>query len=210
MTKKSRNLYKRLVFIACFLPLAWLIFAILSDTLYQTQLMTVDPVQKFDRELGDWALIFIILSLSTRPIAELIKRKELIVYRKIFGLFGFFYVCLHLIAYIGLNLQFDMMELLDDISKRNYITIGIIGFGLLTPMAATSSKKVIKYIGGSLWKKIHSLIYIISLLGVFHFFMMTRADFTRPIIYLIIILVLLLYRLATKSKISGQRPLLRK
>ena len=129
MTKTSRNLYKRLVFITCFLPLAWLIFAILSDTLYQTQLMSVDPVQKFDRELGDWALIFIILSLSIRPIAELIKKKELIVYRKIFGLFGFFYVCLHLIAYIGLNLQFDMMGLLDDISKRNYITIGIIGFG---------------------------------------------------------------------------------
>ncbi len=210
MAKKTRNIYKRLVFVVCLMPLAWLIFAILLDTIYQTQLMSVDPVQKFDRELGDWALIFIILSLSIRPIAELIKKKKLIIYRKIFGLFGFFYVCLHLIAYIGLNLQFNMAGLLDDISKRNYITIGIIGFGLLIPMAATSSKKVIKCIGGRLWKKIHSLIYIISLLGVFHFFMMTRADFTRPTIYLIIILILLLYRLATKSKILGQRPLLRK
>ena len=210
MAKKTRNIYKRLVFAVCLMPLAWLILAILLDTIYQTQLMSVDPVQKFDRELGDWALIFIILSLSIRPIAELIKKKELIIYRKIFGLFGFFYVCLHLIAYTGLNLQFNMAGLLDDISKRNYITIGIIGFGLLIPMAATSSKKVIKYIGGRLWKKIHSLIYIISLLGVFHFFMMTRADFTRPTVYLIIILILLLYRLATKSKILGQRPLLRK
>ena len=187
MAKKTRNIYKRLVFVVCLMPLTWLIFAILLDTIYQTQLMSVDPVQKFDRELGDWALIFIILSLSIRPIAELIKKKELIIYRKIFGLFGFFYVCLHLIAYTGLNLQFNMAGLLDDISKRNYITIGIIGFGLLIPMAATSSKKVIKYIGGRLWKKIHSLIYIISLLGVFHFFMMTRADFTRPTVYLIII-----------------------
>ena len=109
--------------------------------------MSVDPVQKFDRELGDWALIFIILSLSIRPIAELIKKKELIIYRKIFGLFGFFYVCLHLTAYIGLNLQLNMAGLLDDISKRNYITIGIISFGLLIPMEETSSKKVIKFIG---------------------------------------------------------------
>ncbi|MAV88298.1 MAG: sulfoxide reductase heme-binding subunit YedZ [Rhodospirillaceae bacterium] len=201
MAKKTRNTYKYLVFVVCLMPLAWLIFAILSDTLYQTRLMSVDPVQKFDRELGDWALIFIILTLSISPIAELSKKKGLIVYRKIFGLFGFFYVCLHFLSYVGLNLQFDMIELLNDISKRNFITIGVIGFILLIPMAATSSKKIIKYVGGKLWKKIHFVIYTIAILGVFHFFMMTRADFTRPTIYLIVILVLLIYRIVTRSKL---------
>ena len=116
MAKKTRNTYNYLVFVVCLMPLAWLIFAILSDTLYQTRLMSVDPDQKIERELGDWALIFIILTLSISPIAELSKKKGLIVYRKIFGLFGFFYVCLHFLSYVGLNLQFDMMELIFKIS----------------------------------------------------------------------------------------------
>jgi sulfoxide reductase heme-binding subunit YedZ len=153
--------------------------------------MTADPIQKLDRELGDWALIFIILSLSVRPLARLFKNNELIAYRRMVGLFAFFYVCLHLTSYIGLNLQFDFNEFKQDIFKRNFITIGIIGFILLIPLAATSTKSAIKWLGGRRWKKLHALIYPIALLGALHFFMMVRADFARPFMYLIVILVLL-------------------
>jgi sulfoxide reductase heme-binding subunit YedZ len=156
--------------------------------------MTADPIQKLDRELGDWALIFIILSLSVRPLAQLFKNNELIAYRRMLGLFAFFYVCLHLTSYISLNLQFAFNEFIQDIFKRNFITIGIIGFILLIPLAATSTKPAIKWLGGRRWKKLHALIYPIALLGALHFFMMVRADFARPSMYLIVILVLLGFR----------------
>lgn len=192
--KRSRLIFKPLIFAAGLMPLGWLAFALYSDTVLGTRLMTADPVQKLDRELGDWALIFIILSLTIRPLAEIFRKGELIAYRRMIGLFAFFYVCLHLSAYIGLNLQFDFSEFIKDITKRNFITIGIITFSLLTPLAITSTKGMIKRLGGKNWQKLHRLIYPIALLGVFHFFMMVRADFTRPAIYLAIILILLSYR----------------
>tara|TARA_B100000315_G_C14535763_1_gene568355 strand:- start:119 stop:757 length:639 start_codon:yes stop_codon:yes gene_type:complete len=199
-TKKSRRIFKPLVFLAALIPLGWLVFALYSDTVLGTKYMTADPVQKLDRELGDWALIFIILALSVRPLAEIFKKGELVAYRRMIGLFAFFYVCLHLSAYIGLNLQLDLDEFIKDVTKRNFITIGIINFALLTPLAITSTKGMIKRLGGRRWQKLHMLIYPIALLGVFHFFMMIRADFSRPATYLAVILVLLAYRYWVKWK----------
>jgi sulfoxide reductase heme-binding subunit YedZ len=187
---RHRNIFKPLVFLGSLAPLCWLAYAIYSDTVFGTRLMTADPIQKLDRELGDWALIFIILSLSVRPLARLFKNNEVIAYRRMVGLFAFFYVCLHLTSYIGLNLQFDFNEFKQDIFKRNFITIGIIGFILLIPLAVTSTKSAIKWLGGRRWKKLHSLIYPIALLGTLHFFMMVRADFSRPSMYMIVILAL--------------------
>jgi sulfoxide reductase heme-binding subunit YedZ len=157
--------------------------------------MTADPIQKLDRELGDWALIFIILSLCIRPLSELTGRGEVVAYRRMIGLFAFFYVLLHLLSYVGLNLQFDFATLVKDITKRNFITIGILAFILLIPLVITSTKRMIKRIGGRRWQKLHMLIYPIALLGGAHFFMMVRADFSRPTIYFIIIIVLLIYRI---------------
>ena len=199
-TKRYRKIFKPLVFLGSLIPLCWLIYAVYSDTVFGTKLMTADPIQKLDRELGDWALIFIILALSVRPLAKLFKNNELIAYRRMIGLFAFFYVCLHLASYIGLNLQFAFNEFIKDILKRNFITIGIIAFILLIPLAVTSTKSMIKWIGGRRWKKLHMLIYPIALLGIFHFFMMVRADFSRPSIYLSIILVLLGYRFWIKYR----------
>jgi len=199
-TKRYRKIFKPLVFLGSLIPLCWLIYAVYSDTVFGTKLMTADPIQKLDRELGDWALIFIILALSVRPLAKLFENNELIAYRRMIGLFAFFYVCLHLASYIGLNLQFAFNEFIKDILKRNFITIGIIAFILLIPLAVTSTKSMIKWIGGRRWKKLHMLIYPIALLGIFHFFMMVRADFSRPSIYLFIILVLLGYRFWIKYR----------
>jgi sulfoxide reductase heme-binding subunit YedZ len=194
MIKISRKLSKCWLFSISLTPLIWLSYALYSDTALGTKLMTADPIQKLDRELGDWALIFIILTLAVRPLADIFQRKELVAYRRMVGLFAFFYVCLHFSSYIVLNLQLDVDVFIKDLTKRNFITIGIIAFTLLIPLTITSNKAMIKRIGGKNWNKLHTLIYLIAILGVIHFFMMIRADFTRPSIYLMIIFTLLIYR----------------
>jgi sulfoxide reductase heme-binding subunit YedZ len=194
MIKISRKLSKCWLFSISLTPLIWLSYALYSDTALGTKLMTADPIQKLDRELGDWALIFIILTLAVRPLADILQRKELVAYRRMVGLFAFFYVCLHFSSYIVLNLQLDVDVFIKDLTKRNFITIGIIAFTLLIPLTITSNKAMIKRIGGKNWNKLHTLIYLIAILGVIHFFMMIRADFTRPSIYLMIIFTLLIYR----------------
>ncbi len=193
--KTSRRIFKPLVFLAALLPLARLLFALYSDTVLGTRLLTNDPVQKLDRELGDWALILIIVTLAVRPARELLGLGELIAYRRMIGLFAFFYVLLHLSSYTILNLQFNLDEFLVDVAKRPFITIGVINFVLLASMAATSTRGMIRRLGGRTWRRLHMLIYGVTVLGLIHFIMMIRADFSRPFIYGGCIAVLLGYRL---------------
>ena len=182
------------VFIASLLPLGWLIFALWSDTLYHTKFMTADPVQKLNRELGDWALIFIIVTLMVRPISEILNQRKLIAYRRMLGLFSFFYASLHFTSYLVIDLQLNWAELVKDIAKRNFILIGFVTIILMVPLAVTSNKFMIKLMGALRWRQLHFLIYPIAIFGSIHFFMMVRADFSRPIIYSTVILALLAYR----------------
>ena len=188
------NLLKTCVFIASLLPLGWLIFALWSDTLYHTKFMTADPVQKVNRELGDWALIFIIVTLMVRPISEILNQRKLIAYRRMLGLFSFFYASLHFTSYLVIDLQLNWADLVKDIAKRNFILIGIVTILLMIPLAVTSNKFMIKLMGALRWRRLHFLIYPIAIFGSIHFFMMVRADFSRPIIYSTVILALLAYR----------------
>lgn len=193
--KRSRLIFKPVVFIACLIPLGWLVFALWSDTEFGTKYMTSDPVQKLNRELGDWALIFITLTLAVRPAAEVLKKAEFVAYRRMIGLFAFFYALSHVSSYLVIDLQLDVNDFIKDVIKRNFITIGMIAFTCLLPLAFTSTKGMIKRLGGRRWRKLHMLIYPIALLGVVHFYMMIRADFTRPYIYGTFIFVFLAYRI---------------
>ena len=204
-TKTSRRIFKPLVFIASLLPFAYLLYALYSDTVLGTKLLTDDPVQKFDRELGDWTLIFIIVTLAVRPLADILKKRELIAYRRMLGLFAFFYGVLHVSSYVGLNLQLEFAEFVKDVVKRPFITVGIIAFIAMASLAATSTKGMIKRMGGRAWTRLHWLIYPIAILGVVHFYMMIRADFSRPVIYGGIIFVLLAYRYVVKLRRDGKR-----
>ena len=169
--------------------------------------MTVDPVQKLNRELGDWALIFIIITLAVRPFADLTKKPGLMAYRRMIGLYAFFYTLLHVSSYVGIDLQLDLGEFVRDITNRNYILVGALTLILLIPLAVTSSKGMIKRLGGRRWKRLHSLVYLIAILGTLHFFMMIRADFSRPTIYAAMILVLLAYRGWTyRQKTRPKKP----
>jgi len=192
--RTQRRIFKPLVFAASLAPFGWLVFALYSDTVMGTQYMTTDPVQKLDRELGDWTLIFIILSLCVRPLADILKRNEIVAYRRMVGLFALFYAFLHVTSYQVFHLKLDIAAFAKDIAERPFITVGMIAFVALIPLGLTSTKGMIRRLGGKTWRKLHMLIYGIVVLGLIHFYMMIRADFSRPYIYGAIIVLLLGYR----------------
>jgi sulfoxide reductase heme-binding subunit YedZ len=203
--RTQRRIFKPLVFLIGLSPFMWLCYALVSDTLWGTQYLTTDPVQKLDRELGDWTLIFIILSLSVRPLADILKRNEFINYRRMIGLFALFYAVLHVTSYQVFHLKLDVAAFLKDIAERPFITVGMVAFVLLIPLGVTSTKGMIRRLGKT-WRKLHMLIYPIALLGIVHFYMMIRADFSRPYIYGAIILLLLGYRVWKNRKRNRRTP----
>lgn len=184
---------KGLVFGICLLPLMWLSCALLTDQL------GANPIEAITRETGVWALRFIIVTLLISPLRKLTGRNEFIRFRRMLGLFAFFYASVHMLLYLGLDQFFDVQEIWLDIVKRPFITIGFISFILLIPLTITSTDKMIKRLGGRRWKKLHYLIYLIVVLSCLHFYMLVKQDKTEPLIYLLIVLLLLGFR------VLGQR-----
>ena len=184
---------KGLVFGICLLPFIWLSYALLTDQL------GANPIEAITRETGVWALRFIIVTLLISPLRKLTGRNEFIRFRRMLGLFAFFYASVHMLLYLGLDQFFDVQEIWLDIVKRPFITIGFISFILLIPLTITSTDKMIKRLGGRRWKKLHYLIYLIVVLSCLHFYMLVKQDKTEPLIYLLIVLLLLGFR------VLGQR-----
>lgn len=204
-TRTQRRIFKPLVFAASLIPFAYLVYALYSDTVFGTRLLTTDPVQKLDRELGDWTLIFIILTLAVRPLADITKRAEIVAYRRMIGLFAFFYAVLHVASYVGFHLKLDIATFIKDIVERPFITFGMIAFTALIPLALTSTKGMIRRLGGRVWRRLHMALYGIVVLGLIHFYMMIRADFSRPYIYGAIIVLLLGYRVWKSRRTASRR-----
>jgi sulfoxide reductase heme-binding subunit YedZ len=183
------------------LPLLWILlnWAVLVDQQlsfgYFSNLgdhsLTANPIEYTNRFLGDWALRFLLVSLALTPTARLFKMNQLIAYRRMIGLWAFAYVCFHLASYIALDQFFDWSEIWKDILKRNFITLGMIAFVLLLPMAITSTKGWIKRLGSRRWKNIHKAIYLIAPLGAVHYFMMAKGNQLTPKIYIGIVALLL-------------------
>ena len=159
--------------------------------------MSVDPVQKLNRELGDWALILLIVTLSVTPVSNFLKLKNLLRLRRMLGLITYFYAILHLASYIIIDLQLDWREFVKDVTKRNFIILGATSIVLLTPLALTSNNISLKIIGPKSWKRLHYLVYPAAIISIVHFFMMIRADYHRPIIYATLLIALLIYRIWT-------------
>ena len=192
-----RSTAKLILFIIGLAPLTWLVTALTCDSIYGTILMSVDPVQKLNRELGDWALIFLMVTLSVGPLSKILKRKNLIALRRMLGLLTYFYAVLHLTSYIIIDLQLDWHEFVKDVTKRNFIILGMTSVVLLTPLALTSNNISLKILGSKSWKKLHYLVYPAVIIAIIHFFMMIRADYHRPIIYASLLFALLIYRIWT-------------
>ena len=187
---------KRLVFIISLLPLSWLIYALLTDQL------GANPIEAVTRDTGVWALRFIMVTLLISPLRKLTGINHFIRFRRMLGLFAFFYASVHMLLYLGLDQFFDIKEIWLDIVKRPFITIGFISFVLLIPLTITSTDKMMKRLGGRRWKKLHYLIYLIVVLSCVHFYMLVKQDKTEPLIYFFIAILLLGFRVFSQRRRS--------
>ena len=185
---------KRLVFVVALLPLSWLVYALLADKL------GANPIEAVTRDTGLWALRFIMVTLLISPLRQMTGVNALVRFRRMLGLFAFFYACMHMLLYLGLDQFFDWQEIWLDIIKRPFITVGFVSFVLLIPLTVTSTDRMIKRLGGRRWKKLHYLIYLIVVLSCVHFYMLVKQDKTEPLIYLLIMILLLGVRLINRFR----------
>jgi len=178
---------KPFLFITCLVPLAWLVWGAMNDT------MGANPVETMTRETGEWVLRLLLITLAITPARKILHCPWLIKFRRMLGLFVFFYAVIHFLTYVWFDQFFDWLEILKDIKKRPFITLGFVGFILLIPLALTSTKKMMRRLGKR-WAKLHKLVYVIAVLGVLHFVLLVKADYEQPIIYGVILLALLSHR----------------
>jgi methionine sulfoxide reductase heme-binding subunit len=182
---------KVVVFLFCLGPLgvlAWKAFH---------ALLGANPVDVITRSTGKWTLVFLLLTLSVSPLRRLLRMPWLVRFRRMLGLYAFFYGTLHLMTYIWLDQFFNIQSMLHDIAKRKFITAGMTGFALMVPLAITSTSGWIRRMGGKRWQKLHRLIYLSATAGVVHFIWLVKADERRPIAYGSVLAALLLFRAAT-------------
>ncbi len=198
------------VFIACLLPLAWLLWKFFGPTPGDMSTWGVglgaNPIEKITHTTGDWTLRFLLITLAITPLRKLLGVPALIKFRRMFGLFAFFYTSLHFTTYIWLDKFFNLHEMLADIAKRKFITVGFTAFLLLIPLALTSTAGWIRRLGGKRWQALHRLIYVSALAGVIHYLWLVKADIRKPLIYGAILAVLLLYRIVVWIGPAIKRP----
>jgi sulfoxide reductase heme-binding subunit YedZ len=186
--------FKPAVFLACLIPLALLGWKAYNNAL------GANPIEVITHATGDWTLRFMLITLAVTPIRKLTGLLWLIRYRRMFGLFAFFYATLHFLTYIWLDKFFDVHEMLHDVAKRRFITVGFTGFVLLIPLAITSTKGWIRRLGGKRWQALHRLIYFSAIAGVIHYWWLVKADIRDPLKYGGILAVLLGYRIAVWAR----------
>jgi sulfoxide reductase heme-binding subunit YedZ len=180
---------KLVVFLLCLLPLAALGWRALHGEL------TANPIEFITHATGDWTLRFLVITLCVTPFRKILRLPELIRFRRMLGLFAFFYACLHFTTYIWLDKFFDLSEMWKDIAKRKYITVGFTAFLLLIPLAVTSTAASIRRLGGKRWQRLHRLVYFSAALGVIHYYWLVKSAVIRPLTYGAIVAALLLWRL---------------
>lgn len=191
MTIKTIRRLKVLVFLLCLLPLGKL--GLESFDVAGLSL-GANPIEELIHRLGKWGLNFLLITLAVTPLSQLTGMSSLIRFRRMLGLFAFFYVLMHFLVYAGLDQRFDISVIVEDIVERPYITIGASALLLLLPLAVTSTKGMMRRLGRR-WQKLHRLVYLIACLGVWHFYWQVKKDILEPSIYIFILVVLLGYRL---------------
>ena len=185
--------FKPFVFIICLWPLGTIILDIYYNKL------GAEPVKKIMNHFGEWTLIFICLTLTMSPLKRITNLSFWIKFRRMLGLFVFFYATIHLLTYVGLDYRFDWEPIINDVLKKKYIFIGFSAWLLLIPLAATSSQKMIKILKRN-WKNLHRLVYVIAIFGSLHYIWLSKTIFFKPLIYTLIIVVLLALRIKIKKR----------
>jgi methionine sulfoxide reductase heme-binding subunit len=189
--KVLRLALKPLVFLVCLGPVATLAWKLTQQNL------GANPVDVITRSTGKWTLTFLLITLAITPVRKLARMPWLIKFRRMLGLFAFFYGSLHLMTYVWLDKFFDVQAMLHDIAKRKFITAGMTAWACMLPLAITSTTGWIRRLGGKRWQKLHRLIYLSAAAGVVHFIWLIKADLRRPLTYGAVLAVLLAYRLTT-------------
>jgi sulfoxide reductase heme-binding subunit YedZ len=190
-----RRYYKTLVFFLSLWPLYVISYQIIFNQLGP------EPVDRIINHFGEWTLIFILLTLSMTPLKKITKSVEWIKFRRMLGLFTFFYASIHMLSYVGLDYRFDFEPLINDVLKKKFIFIGFSAWLLLIPLAITSSERMVRLLKQN-WKKIHRLIYIIGIFGVLHYIWLSKTIFFKPLIFLILLIILLLFRIKITKSVS--------
>lgn len=179
---------KPALFLVALVPLALLVEGLFTDGL------GANPVETITHETGTWALRLLLVTLTITPLRRLTGWNLLVRYRRMLGLFAFFYACLHFTTYLWLDQYFDVVAIIDDIVERPYITLGFTGFVLLIPLAATSTNAMVRRLGGKRWRQLHRLGYIAACAVVLHYLWLVKADVRSPLVYMGILGLLLLLR----------------
>ncbi|ROZ77553.1 sulfite oxidase heme-binding subunit YedZ [Ramlibacter sp. WS9] len=181
---------KVVLFVTALLPFAWLVYGVATDNL------GANPAEYLIRSTGDWTLRFLCITLSVTPLRVISGTPALARFRRMLGLFVYFYVVLHLLSYSWFDMGFDVADIAKDIAKRPFILVGFTAFLLLTPLAATSFNRAVKAIGAKRWQALHKLVYVIAGLGILHFFWMRagKQDFAEVAVYAAILALLLGWR----------------
>jgi methionine sulfoxide reductase heme-binding subunit len=182
---------KALAFITCLVPFGQLAYKAYTGDL------GVNPIEFITHFTGDWALIFLLITLSVTPLRKISGWNGLIKFRRMLGLLAFFYALLHFSTYIVLDHFFDFQRIMKDILKRPYVTVGFSAFVLMIPLAITSTAGMIRRLGKR-WQQLHRLVYIAAIAGVIHFYWQVKADIRRPLQYGAILAILLGYRILIK------------
>jgi sulfoxide reductase heme-binding subunit YedZ len=183
------KLAKPVVFLACLVPITSLIVAIATNQL------GANPLEEIRNDTGVWTLRFLIVTLAVTPLRCITGWHSLIRFRRMLGLFSFFYAFVHFVTYVWFDQFFAFDEMLKDLTKRRFIMAGYVSFVILIPLAITSTKKWIGRLGGKRWQLLHRFVYLSTAAGVVHYFWAVKLNITRPAAYLLLLLLFLAYRL---------------
>ena len=183
---------KLVVFVNCGVPLA-----MLGWDAYHRQL-GANPLEFVTRTTGALTLIFLLLSLAVTPFRKILGLPWMIKFRRMTGLFAFFYGCLHLLTYVWFDKFFNFKAIVQDVGKRPFIALGMFAFLLLAPLAITSTNMMVKRLGGKRWNRLHKIVYVAAVAGVLHYYLLIKADVRKPLWFAAMLLLLLGYRVANK------------
>lgn len=197
---------KAALFAACLIPAALLVWRGFQGDL------TANPVEYIEHATGDWVIRFLLITLSVTPLRKIFNQPLLTRYRRMLGLFSFFYVCVHLLMYLIFDQMFDPSGIWADVLKRPYITVGTAGFLLMIPLAATSTAAMVRRLGPKRWQLLHRLVYFSTLAGIIHYYWLVKSDVREPLMYGAILTLLMLFRLRMwlrkEPKSVDARPLM--
>ena len=185
------------LFVVCLAPLAWLARRAWNQDL------TANPIEYITHFTGDWAIRFVVITLAVAPLRRLLRTPLLIRYRRMLGLFAFFYASLHFLTWFVLDKFFDWHEILADFTKRRFIIAGLAAFLAMLPLAITSTAGWIRRLGGRRWQALHRLIYVTAVAAVIHYYWLVKSDVRLPLFYGALVAIELLYRIASWA--AGRR-----